>query len=76
MPFLYNLGEASKTKSKEERWKLEKEWFSKEVEETKKELQTDLENGLTSEQVESKQKEYGLNELKAKKKKTLFQKFL
>ena len=55
---------------------MEKEWFSKEVEETKKELQTDLENGLTSEQVESKQKEYGLNELKAKKKKTLFQKFL
>ena len=55
---------------------MEKEWFSKEVEETKKELQTDLENGLTSEQVESKQKENGQNELKAKKKKTLFQKFL
>lgn len=55
---------------------MEKEWFSKSVEETKEELQTDLQNGLTSEQITTKQQEYGLNELKAKKKKTLFQKFL
>lgn len=55
---------------------MEKEWFSKDVEETKQELETDLENGLTSEQVAKKQQKYGLNELKAKKKKTLFQKFL
>ncbi len=55
---------------------MEKEWFSKEVNEVQKELQTDLENGLTNEQVAAKQQEYGLNELKAKKKKTLFQKFL
>lgn len=55
---------------------MEKEWFSKDVEETKQELETDLENGLISEQVAEKQQKYGLNELKAKKKKTLFQKFL
>lgn len=55
---------------------MEKEWFSKSVEETKEELQTDLENGLTSKQVTEKQQKHGLNELKAKKKKTLFQKFL
>ena len=55
---------------------MEKEWFSKSVEETKEELQTDLKNGLTSKQVAEKQQKHGLNELKAKKKKTLFQKFL
>lgn len=55
---------------------MEKEWYSKTVEETKKELETDLQNGLKSEQIASKQEKYGFNELKAKKKKTLFQKFL
>ena len=55
---------------------MEKEWFRKTVEETKNELQTDLSMGLTNEQVSKKQEEYGFNELKAKKKKSLFQKFL
>ena len=55
---------------------MEKEWYSKTVEEAKKELETDLQNGLKSEQITSKQEKYGFNELKAKKKKTLFQKFL
>ena len=55
---------------------MEKEWYSKTVEEAKKELETDLQNGLKSEQIASKQEKYGFNELKAKKKKTLFQKFL
>ena len=55
---------------------MEKEWFRKNVEETKNELQTDLEKGLNNEQVVNKQEEYGFNELKAKKKKSLFQKFL
>ncbi len=55
---------------------MEKNWFSKTVEETKAELQTNLEQGLTNEQVKQKQEKYGLNELKAKKKKSLFQKFL
>ena len=46
------------------------------MEETKNELQTDFEKGLDDEQVAKKQEEYGFNELKAKKKKSLFQKFL
>lgn len=55
---------------------MEKNWFSKTVEETKKELNTDFEKGLSSNQVEESQETYGLNELKAKKKKSLFQKFV
>ena len=55
---------------------MEKNWFSKSAEDVKEQLETDFENGLTTEQVAKKQEKYGLNELKAKKKKTLFQKFL
>ena len=55
---------------------MEKEWYSKTVEEAKKELETDLQNGLKSEQIASKQEKHGFNELKAKKKETMFQKFL
>lgn len=55
---------------------MEKEWYSKTVEETKNELEADLQNGLKSEQIVVKQEKYGFNELKAKKKKSLFQKFL
>ncbi len=55
---------------------MEKEWYSKTVEEAKKELETDLQNGLKSEQIASKQEKHGFNELKAKKKETIFQKFL
>ncbi len=51
-------------------------WFNKKKEEVEKELSTDLEKGLTTEEVQKRQEKYGLNELKAKKKKTLFQKFL
>ena len=51
-------------------------WFNKGVEEVEKELQTDLNNGLKTEEVEKRREKYGLNELKAKKKKSLFQKFL
>ena len=53
---------------------MEKTWFNKTVEETSKELKTNIEKGLSKEQVEEKQKEYGFNELKAKKKKS-FQEF-
>ena len=55
---------------------MEKNWFNKSKEEIEKELQTDLTKGLTSEEVQKRREKYGLNELKAKKKKTLFQKFL
>ena len=51
-------------------------WFQKDVEEVEKELQTDQEKGLTTEEVAKRREKYGLNELKSKKKKTLFQKFL
>ena len=51
-------------------------WFQKDVEEVEKELETSLEKGLTSEEVVKRREKYGLNELKSKKKKSLFQKFL
>ena len=55
---------------------LEKKWFSKEIVEVEKELETNLQNGLSSTGVESSRTKYGFNELKAKKKKSLFIKFL
>ena len=55
---------------------LERTWFNKSIEETSEILKTDIEKGLTKEQIEEKRKEYGFNELKAKKKKSLFVKFL
>ena len=55
---------------------MERTWFNKSVEETSKILETDIEKGLSKEKVEEKQQKYGFNELKAKKKKSLFVKFL
>ena len=55
---------------------MEKSWFNKEANEIEKELKTNLANGLTSAEVEEKRNEYGFNELKAKKKKSLLVKFL
>lgn len=55
---------------------MEKNWFSKSVEEVKNELATDLEKGLTDEIVKKQREKYGANELKAQKKKSLFVKFL
>ena len=51
-------------------------WFQKDVKEVEEELKTDLEQGLTNEEVVKRREKYGLNELKSKKKKSLFQKFL
>ena len=51
-------------------------WFQKDVKEVEEELQTNLEKGLSSEEVAKRKEKYGLNELKSKKKKSLFQKFL
>ena len=53
-----------------------KKWFNKEVADVEKTLETDLEKGLSKEEVEKRKKQYGLNELEQKKKKSLFQKFL
>ena len=55
---------------------MERTWFNKTIEETSETLKTNIEKGLSKEQVEEKQREYGFNELKAKKKKSLFVKFL
>ena len=51
-------------------------WFNKEVEEVEKILDTDIKKGLTTEKVEEKREKFGLNELKAKKKKSLLIKFI
>lgn len=51
-------------------------WFNKNVKDVESTLSTDLEKGLTTEQVQKRQEKYGLNQLKAKKKKSLLQKFL
>jgi len=55
---------------------LKENWFNKSVEKTIGDLNTDAQNGLTSEEAKTRVEKYGLNELKAKKKKSLFQKFL
>ena len=55
---------------------MEKNWFSKTVTETSEYFKTDLKKGLNLEGVEESRKRYGINELKAKKKKTLLIKFL
>ena len=47
-------------------------WFNQTVDETISNLKTDIEKGLSTEEVRKRQEEYGLNELKAKKKKSLF----
>ena len=55
---------------------MEKNWFHKTVEETVAELDTNLQTGLSSGEVGTRQEKYGRNELKAKKKKSLIVKFL
>ena len=55
---------------------MEKKWFNQEIEEVEKNLKTNLKNGLTTEEVKTRQEENGFNELKEGKKKNLFQKFI
>ena len=55
---------------------VEKNWFSKEIKQIEEELETDLEKGLLNEQVLKIREKQGYNELQAKKKKSLLQKFL
>ena len=52
------------------------QWFNLEIKDVEQKLETNMENGLSEEQVIAKREKYGLNELQAKKKKSLFQKFL
>jgi len=51
-------------------------WFNKGINEVEEELQTNVKEGLTEEQVKERYQKYGMNELKQKKKKSLFVKFL
>ena len=51
-------------------------WFNKEIKDVENILQTDVEKGLTSEEVTKRREKYGLNELQAAKKKSLLQRFL
>lgn len=53
-----------------------KSWYQKSVAEVQKELETDLENGLSESKVQELQNTKGFNELTAKKKKSLIVKFL
>ena len=55
---------------------MEENWFNKSIEQTEKKLETNIEKGLNKEQVEKAREKYGVNELKAKKKKSLIIKFL
>ena len=53
-----------------------KKWFQKSIEEITKDLNTDLDKGLTLEQVEEKRKKYGLNEIQETEKTPILQRFL
>ncbi len=50
-------------------------WFNKEIKEVTEHFHTDLEKGLSREEVKSRQEKYGLNQLQATKKKSLLQRF-
>ena len=51
-------------------------WFNKEIQEVEEKLQTDVEKGLSQEEIASRHEKYGFNELKSQQKKTLVQRFL
>lgn len=51
-------------------------YFNKEINEVEKELKTDIENGLSKDEINKKIEQYGYNELKEKKKESLLVKFL
>lgn len=52
------------------------EYFNKKIHEVEKELDTNIQSGLNSEEINSRREKYGFNELEGKKKESLFIKFL
>ena len=55
---------------------MEEKWFNKSVQETAKQLETDVDAGLKSSELVARYEKYGHNELKAKQKKSILVKFL
>ena len=55
---------------------MEKNWYNVTIFETIKKLDSDIDQGLSSKEVEKRQAQYGFNELKEKKKKSIIVKFL
>ena len=55
---------------------MDDNWYNLSAEETAKKFNTSIEKGLTTEAVEESRSKYGFNELQAKKKKSIFVKFL
>ena len=54
----------------------EKKWFQQEVTEVENKLETNIETGLSENQIEQKRQKYGYNQLQTGKKKTLLQRFI
>ena len=55
---------------------MKENWFNKDIKEIEQKLNTNIQTGLTKNQVEEKKNEYGLNELKVAEKKSLLYKFI
>ena len=55
---------------------MQTNWFNMTVDKTVKQLGTNEEKGISTDEAKKRQEQYGLNELAAKKKKSTFQKFL
>ena len=51
-------------------------WFNYSIEEVEKKLETNISNGLSTEEIKKRQEKFGFNELKTKKKKSIIIKFL
>jgi len=55
---------------------MKNNWYNEDVKQIESKLNTDIQKGLTDAKVQEQREKYGYNELKAKKKKSLFVKFL
>ena len=55
---------------------MKSEWYREDIQETEKKLETNVKSGLSEAEIKERQKEYGFNELKEAKKKSIILKFL